>query len=189
VLAGKEDDTPVGLTITVLNETRRIGKVETRIVEERHTEDGDLIEVSRNYFAICRQTNSVFYFGEEVDFIEDGAVVGHAGAWLAGVNGARPGLIMPGLALVGARYYQEIAPGVALDRAEIISIDEVLRTPAGRFTRCLKTVETTPLEPGATDFKVYAPGIGLIQDGPLLLVRVRQGPGQPDDDDDGDRDE
>lgn len=27
-------------------------------------------EVSRNWFARCRQTNDVFYFGEEVDDVE-----------------------------------------------------------------------------------------------------------------------
>ena len=54
------------------------------MVEERETEDGELVEVSRNFFAICEETNSVFYFGEEVDDDEDGEIVGHEGAWLAG---------------------------------------------------------------------------------------------------------
>lgn len=54
---------------------------------------------------------------------------------------------MAGLVLLGARYYEEIAPGVALDRAEIISINETINTPAGKFTSCLKKEETTPLEP------------------------------------------
>jgi hypothetical protein len=44
----------------------------------------------------------------------------------------------------------------------------VVQTPAGKFQKCLKTVETTPLEPGQ-GFKWYASGIGLIQDGVLKL--------------------
>jgi hypothetical protein len=158
------------LTITVLAETRRVNGVETRVVEERETKDGALVEVSRNYFAISKRTNSVFYFGEDVDMYKDGKVTSHEGAWLAGVAGARPGLMMPGLPLVGGRYYQEIAPGVAMDRAQILSVRGTLDTPAGRFANVLETEETTPLEPGQREIKRYAPGIGLIQDAELKLV-------------------
>jgi hypothetical protein len=170
VLAGRDEGEEVNLTVTVLDETRRVGAVETRVVEERETEGGELVEISRNFFAFCRETSSVFYFGEEVDIYEGGVVVDHEGAWLHGVDGARAGLMMLGLPVVGARYYQEIAPGVALDRAEVVSLTETCQTPAGAFQRCLVTEETTPLEPGVREAKRYAPGIGLIQDGPLLLV-------------------
>lgn len=78
---------------------------------------------------------------------------------------------MPGLVLLGARYYQEIAPKVAMDRAEIVSLNETKQTPAGAFTNCLKTEETTPLEPKGKEYKLYAPGIGLIQDEDLLLTK------------------
>src|SRR5262245_35067575 len=40
------------LVITVLEETRKIGGVETRVIEERETVDGQPKEVSRNFFAI-----------------------------------------------------------------------------------------------------------------------------------------
>jgi hypothetical protein len=46
-----------------------------------------------------------------------------------------------------------------------------LKTPAGNFDHCLKTEETTPLEPRAREYKVYASGIGLIKDGDLLLIK------------------
>jgi hypothetical protein len=57
------------------------------------------------------------------------------------------------------KYFQEVAPGLAMDRAEIIGTNSTMQTPAGTFTDCLKTRETTPLEPGAVDFKFYAPGV------------------------------
>lgn len=158
------------LTITVLAETRRVNGVETRIVEERETKNGALVEVSRNFFAISKRTNSVFYFGEDVNIYTNGKVTSHEGAWLAGVAGAKPGLMMPGLPLLGGRYYQEIAPGVAMDRAQILSARGTLETPAGRFVNVLETEETTPLEPGQREIKRYAPGIGLIQDASLKLV-------------------
>ena len=159
------------LTISVLTATKKIGDVETRAVEEKETSGGKLVEISRNYYAISKRANSVFYFGEDVDLYKNEKLAGHSGAWLSGANGAKFGLMMPGIALLGSRYYQELAPGIAMDRAEIVSINETVVTPAGRFTNCLKVEETTPLEPGVKEYKYYSAGIGLIQDGDLKLVR------------------
>ena len=66
--------------------------------------------------------------------------------------------------------YQEVAPGVAMGRAEGIRLDETLETPAGTFSDCLKTQEGTALNLLEREFKTYAPGIGLIQDQNLLLA-------------------
>ena len=170
VLEGKDDGEEVRLTITVLDETKKVGGVETRVVEEREEADGKLKEVSRNFFAISKRTNAVYYFGEDVDIYKDGKVVSHDGAWLAGEKGARFGLMMAGTPLLGARYYQEVAPGVAMDRAEIVGLAETLETPAGKFENVLKIEETTPLEKGR-EYKLYAAGIGLIKDGPLKLAK------------------
>jgi len=158
------------LVVTVLNETKTIDGTETRIVEERETNNGELIEVSRNYYAFSRRTNSVFYFGEEVDIYRNGAVSGHEGAWTSGIKGAKFGLMMPGEQLLKGRYYQELAPGVAMDRAEIDSMSETVKTPAGEFQRVLKVAESTPLE-FVKENKYYAKGIGLVQDGPTRLVK------------------
>ena len=171
ILGGQEDGEELELVITVLNETKVVDGVETRIVEEKETEGGNLIEVSRNYFAICKPTNNAIYFGEEDDMYKDGKTVDHEGAWLAGENGSKAGMIMPGKAEVGLKYYQEIALGVAEDRAEIMSINVTLDTPAGTFKQVLKTEETNPLKPGEKEFKFYAPGIGLIQDEAIKLVK------------------
>lgn len=156
--------------ITVLDETREVDGVTTRVVEEEEWKYGELIEISRNFFAICPDTNDVFYFGEEVDMYRDGALVSHSGAWLAGENGARAGLMMPGEPKVGMKYYQEIAPRVAMDRAEIVSLTDTLETPAGTFSDSLRTREGTALNPLEREYKTYAPGIGLIQDEGLLLT-------------------
>lgn len=166
------EDGSTRLVITVLDETKTVDGVDTRVVEERETDKGQLIEISRNYFAISRRTNAVFYFGEDVDMYENGKVKNHEGAWLAGVNGARFGLMMPDPVLLKARYYLEVAPGVAMDRAEVVSITETVKTPAGLFTSCLKTEETTPLERGVRESKYYARGVGLVQDGSLKLVKT-----------------
>jgi hypothetical protein len=154
----------------VLDETGKVTSITTRVVEEREWTDGEIIEVSRNFFAICPSTNDVFYFGEEVDDYEDGKVVSHGGAWLAGENGAKAGLIMSGDPTLGMKYYQEIAPDVALDRAEVVSLDETIETPAGSFSNSLMTQEGTALNPDEKEFKTYVPGIGLSQEESLLLT-------------------
>jgi len=159
------------LTITVLDETVKVGEVTTRVVEEREWKNGKLSEVSRNFFAICKDTGDVFYFGEDVDEYKGGKIAAHGGAWRADQPGMKPGLIMPGSPRTGMKYYQEIAPGVAMDRAEVISLTTSLKTPAGTFENCLKTLEGSALKPREKEFKTYAPGIGLIQDADLLLTR------------------
>lgn len=158
------------LVITVLDETRLVDGVTTRVVEEKEWKNDQLKEVSRNFFAICQETNDVFYFGEEVDMYKKGKIANHKGAWLAGENGAKPGLMIPGSPKVGMKYYQEVAKGVAMDRAEILNLDEKLDTPAGLFSNCLKTKEGTALNFFEKEYKTYAPGIGLIQDASLLLT-------------------
>jgi len=165
------EDGKTRLVITVLDETRRIDNVETRVVEERETVNSELVEISRNFFALSTRTNAVFYFGEDVDMYKNGKIVNHEGAWRAGENGARFGLAIPGLPLLAAKYYQEIAPGVAMDRAEIVGLDETVKTPAGEFSGVLKVAETTPLEPGVRELKYYARGVGLVMDGTLRLVK------------------
>jgi hypothetical protein len=170
VLEGEEDNEEIELRITVLDETHVVDGVETRVVEEHETVDGEVAEISRNYLAFCTQTGSVFYFGEDVDIYEGGVVVSHDGAWLAGEGDNEPGIIMPGTVLVGSRYVQEIAPGVAMDRAEHVATDVTAEVEAGTFEGCLQVEETTPLEPGAEGDKVYAPGIGLVIDDVLELV-------------------
>ena len=163
------DDTK--LQVTVLDETRTVDGVSTRVVEEREWKKGELYEVARNYFAMCEQTKDVFYFGEDVDFYEKGKVVKHDGSWLAGTKGNKPGLMMAGAPQVKMKYYQEIAPGVAMDRAEIVSLAETCKTPAGTFSRCMKVKEGSALEVFATEDKYYAPEIGLITDEDLRLVK------------------
>jgi len=159
------------VAITVLDQTEKIGETVTRVVEEREEKNGKLVEVSRNFFAICKDTGDVFYFGEDVDIYKDGKVVGHSGAWRAGEKNFKAGMMMPGNPSIGAKYFQEIAPGIAMDRAEIVSVSESLQTPAGTFANCLKTEETSALNTSEKGYKTYAPGIGLIQDEDLVLTK------------------
>ena len=172
VYEGIDDGIKVKQTITVLNETKSISGIDARIIEEKSidTKSGMEYEVSRNYFAICKESNSIFYFGEDVNWYDNGKLVNHSGTWHDGIDNSKAGLIMPGEPLVGARYYQESAPKVAIDRAEIVSLSETVNTPAGKFDNCLKEKDTDGLDPDEAAYKYYAPGIGQVRDDNLNLV-------------------
>jgi len=175
---GEEDGKPGRLVISVLQETKKVDGVETRVVEEREWNGkGQLVEVSRNFFAIRKRTNNVYYFGEDVDVYRDDKVVDHEGAWMSGQNGAHFGLLIPGQPRAGQKYYAEVAPKVAMDRCEVKETSAKVQTPLlGTFSDCLKIDETTPLEKGVSH-KVYAPNVGLIEDDEMMLVRVEGGAG------------
>jgi hypothetical protein len=154
--------------ITVLSDTEKVAGVTTRVVEEREWEDGELVEVSRNFVAQAPD-GSVCYFGEDVDDYADGKVSGHDGGWRAGVKGARPGMLMPGKPVVGTSHQQEASPGEAEDYGVIVGVGEKVETPAGTFSDTLSTIDVNPLE-NEQDPKHYARGVGMIVDEDLKLT-------------------
>ena len=189
VLEGEEEGETIRVEITVLDKTQTInipdiGEVRTRVVQEKETADGKLVEISRNFFAICDRTNDVYYFGEDVDIYNEDGTITHEGSWRAGEPDedglAEPGIIMPGTFLLGSRYYQELADGIALDRAEHTEMGLEVTVPAGTFNDCVHVIETTPLEPGSESEKTYCAGVGLVQDGVIELIEY--GYVDPDDD-------
>ena len=167
VLGLMEADGSEYVKISVLDETELVDGVETRVVEEREFENGELVEISRNFYAMAKETGDVFYFGEDVDYFEDGEVVRHDGEWRAGVNDAKPGLYMPGKPAVGMKYYMEYDPSRAMDRAEIFEVDATCEMPWETFDNCLVITEGSPLEPGDESYKRYAPKVGMIYDDSL----------------------
>src|SRR5260370_16145390 len=53
-------------TLTVLDETKWIDGVETRVIEDREMKGGVLVELTRDYYAIDSVTNDVYYFAKDV---------------------------------------------------------------------------------------------------------------------------
>jgi hypothetical protein len=182
VYQGKEGGETIGLRITVLSKTETLYKgrrsIDTRVVEELEWIDAnangvvdsgeELLEVSYNYFAQT-QAGTVCYFGEAVDIYEGGEVVSHEGAWRADAPGNAPGIFMPAVPDEGMTFQQEMAPGIAEDQATIVRAGRTVTVPAGTFTNTIQVRDFNPLD-GSRSTKVYAPGIGLIQDDSLELI-------------------
>ncbi len=58
---------------------------------------------------------------------------------------------------------QEIAPGVAEDKARVIDLDQVV-TVLGTRRHCIKTAEFTDLEPDGLEYKLYCRGLGIVRE-------------------------
>jgi hypothetical protein len=162
------------LTFTVLEETKEINGIVTRVVEEREDRYGAVYEISRNFVALDEATGDVVYFGETVDAYQPGGVVSHPGVWQAYSNGASPGLLIPGAPRVGMKFYQEHAPPDAMDRAHVRRVGAVVHTPAGTWHDCvILAVSSTRKWLGLfarKEYHVYAPGIGMVQKQDMRLV-------------------
>jgi hypothetical protein len=172
VFKGIVDGAPQTNTITVMHKTINLGGIETRVVNDtvRNSNTGKLVEVAFDYFGICKDSNSVFYFGEyTTDYTE--TLPNHKGSWVHSINGTA-GVIMPGINLVGARYYQELAPPSAIDQGEVTAVN----LNFSGHTGCIKIKDTSALEPGVEEFKVYCPGVGLVDDNGSKLVSVSSSP-------------
>jgi hypothetical protein len=130
-------------------------------VRDTSTVDGELVEDTLDWFAQDKDGN-VWYFGENAKQLAGGLIVGVEGSWTAGVDGAKPGIVMKAKPAVSDFYRQEFSLGVAEDIAKVVSLVESVTVPYGSFTNCLKTEETSPLEPDALENKYYAAGIGQV---------------------------
>jgi hypothetical protein len=176
VYEGDEEGTQLRVEEEVLPDTHLVAGVETRIVEVNEFEDGELVEHTLDYYA-QHDDGSVWYFGEDVDDYENGEIVGHKGAWLAGQDGALPGLFMPANPEVGQKFEQERAPGVAEDESEIVEAGLSLEVPAGAFEDCIKTDDFAPLD-NARESKFYCPDVGPVreQSDTVLLELIQLAP-------------
>jgi hypothetical protein len=167
------DGTRIRVEMQVLDGVEQVAGVPARVVEARELEDGELVELVHDFYAQAPD-GTVCYFGEDVDEIEDGQVVGHAGTWRAGQGGAEPGIIMPAAARLrpGSQFAQERAPGVAEDQSAVVAVGVDVSVPAGDFSDAAFLLDWNPLE-GETivngEHKVYAPGVGLIIDDTVEL--------------------
>lgn len=161
IYEGSAEDVALRVETTVTTETRTVMGVTCVVVRDLAYEDGELVEETYDWYAQDVKGN-VWYFGEASQTIEDGEVVDTHGSWEAGVDGAQPGIIMPADPVVGQPYAQEVAPGIAEDMAEVARLGESIIVPYGSFKGVLVIKEWNPLDPGVTEEKFYAPGVGLI---------------------------
>lgn len=147
-----------------LSTTKTILGITCIEVNVREFLDGQITEETWDWYAQDNE-GTVWYFGEAVDnYDEQGNIENHNGSWKAGVDGAKPGIIMPAEPRVGLKYREEFYPDHAEDEAQVIGTGLTVVLPLDTYTNCIKTRNFTRLEPGQNENKYYAPGVGLVKE-------------------------
>jgi hypothetical protein len=149
-------------TVTVTNEHKTILGVQTMVVKDTVLTNGKLQEDTIDWYAQDKEGN-VWYFGEDTKEYHNGKVVSTEGTWQAGVNGAKPGIIMQANPQIDGPIFQEYYQNHAEDQFQVLSTNESLTLPIGKYEGCIKTKEWTRLEPSVAEHKVFCPGIGFAQ--------------------------
>ena len=156
--------------VTVTDRTRTVAGVEARVVHDVVTdEEGRVVEDTYDWYAQDDDGN-LWYLGEDTTAYAAGEAPSKEGSWEAGVDGAQAGVVLPGEPEVGQAYRQEYLEGEAEDAGEILSLDELVEVPFGRFDGVLMTKDWTRLEPTLLEHKFYARGVG-----PVLAITLSGG--------------
>lgn len=159
----RTEDGDETVQITITGETREVMGVKTLVYLDRVYLEGVLIEHTKDFLAQNIETGDVWYFGEEVDnYNEHGVFKDHAGAWLAGVNGAQPGIWVKAHPMVGEEYRQEYYVGEAEDMARVKAVGVTVNTGLGTFSDCQITFDFTPLNVDSREEKTYCKGVGAV---------------------------
>jgi len=150
------------VVVIVTHQTARLADgVTARVVRDTVTEDGDLAEDTKDFYAQDQQGN-IWYLGEQTAEFDNGKVASREGSFESGKDGALPGIIMPAQPQPGMEYRQEYLKGEAEDRGAVLSTDEMVQAPYGFFRDALLTRDTNPLEPKVLEYKLYARGVGPV---------------------------
>jgi hypothetical protein len=167
VLTGVAEDgkTPQTDTETVTSAKKKIMGVECTVVRDFVSSKGQPIERTDDWYAQDRQGN-VWYFGEasfERKFKHGGYFAKVADSWKAGVDGAKPGIVMLADPHPGDAYRQEYYIGHAEDQARVLGQGGAVKVPQGSFPQTLVTLEYSNTD-HQYEKKWYAPGVGEIKE-------------------------
>jgi hypothetical protein len=157
-----ESGSAATVVVTVTTETKQVANgVEARIVRDTVSEDGEVVEDTFDWYAQDADGN-VWYLGEDTAEFEDGNLDTREGSFEAGVNGGLPGVIMPADPAAGMTYRQEYYQGKAEDNGEVLATGEQAEVAAGHYDDALLTADTSAIEPDVNEYKLSAPGVGVV---------------------------
>lgn len=168
VYRGVKDGVAQRDVVAVRSRTKMIEGVACTVISDVATSHGRILERTTDWYAQDTQGN-VWYFGERTaDY--SGGTVDTSGSWQAGVEGARPGIVMTAHPRVGDAHRQEYWRGQAEDQYWLVDLHQRISVPFGTFGHAALTLEWSRLEPNVIDRKEYVPGIGVV------LERAAEGP-------------
>jgi hypothetical protein len=162
VYTGVKDGQTQTDTVIVTDQRKVILGISAAVVSDI-AHDGAVLEKTFDYYAQDDKGN-VWYMGEDTTAFLPNGKTDTSGSFLAGVDGAEPGIIMEAHPQIPEAYRQECFTGRAEDTAWVVGTTGSVRVPYGTVRHVLTTLEATRIEPGLYDKKVYGPGIGIVSE-------------------------
>jgi hypothetical protein len=150
-------------TVTVTDQKKLILGIQTTVVDDVATHGSTVLERTFDFYAQDKQGN-VWYLGEDTTAFLPNGKTDTSGSFVAGVNGAQPGIIMEADPQIPDAYRQECAAGQAEDTAWVVGTTGSVSVSYGKVRNVLTSLEATRVEPGSYDEKVYGPGIGIVRE-------------------------
>ena len=150
-------------TVTVTDQKKVILGISTTVVNDVATHDGTLLEKTFDFYAQDKQGN-VWYLGEDTTAFLPNGKTDTSGSFVAGLNGAQPGIIMEADPQIPDAYRQEFLRGQAEDTAWIVNRGGSFKLPFTVVHNVVTSYEFTVLEPAVLDKKIYAPGLGIVME-------------------------
>lgn len=151
----------IHIDVVVTHDTKKILGIDAVVVRDTVTTNGKLSEDTYDWYAQDKK-GDVWYLGEDSKVYKDGKVTSTEGSWEAGVDNAKPGIIMQANPVVGDPYRQEYYATHAEDMAQITKVGQSAKVASGSYTDVVVINEWSALDPKVIERKAYAPGIGNI---------------------------
>jgi hypothetical protein len=151
---------PHQVVTTVTDATKEVDGVRTVAVVDQDTNGGQVAEQSIDWVAEDKDGN-VWYLGSYTESYEGGQFVNASDAWLAGVNGSKPGILMLADPQTGTPpYAEDTVPGIEAPTAQVAKTGQSQCVPF----KCYKGVLV--IEEEGSEYKYFAPGVGQIKTEP-----------------------
>ncbi len=152
---------PHRVVTTVTDVSKKINGVRAAVVLDQDFNGGQISEQALDYVAEDKQ-GKVLYLGSYTESYEGGQFINASDAWLAGVNGAQAGILMPADPRTGTPPYSErTVPGLESTSSQVVETGQSQCVPF----KCYKHVLV--IEEDGAEHKYYAPGVGQIKTEPL----------------------
>jgi hypothetical protein len=164
VYRGVSDGKQARDVFTVTHRTKTIQGIRATVIDDRVYLNGRLSERTTDWYAQAKN-GDVWYLGEDTATLDpNGRVKSTDGSFQAGVDGARGGIFMPAHPRVGMTGRQEYYKGQAEDEFKVLDLNARVHSPGASSSHAMLTQETTPLEPGVLDHKLYVRGVGTVRE-------------------------
>jgi hypothetical protein len=157
---------------TVTDVYKEVAGVQAVAVLDQDIDAGEVAQQSIDFFAEDREGN-VWDLGSYAEGYEGGRFANVDDAWVSGVKGGKPGIIMLGDPRLGSpQYYVARPPGEDADVAQVVRTGESWCVPFKCYKNVLVVREGKASNPD-NEFKYFAPGVGQIDNEPRSASRHR----------------